>query len=210
MPLESNNYNTLIKNTIRNNIYNNSYRELLIPLTERKEKDIDDNKNKEIFDLRNSLKNISNIKKDNYIRINKAVSGKNEIRSKNFIKKDKNNKLNSFKKRKKLIEKNLILSSPHGNPSINNTTQNGRLIKRHGIDICNKNKDKEKSINSSAVLVKMRKKNSTDLVNYISNKRNILSFKSNSILSSGKIQYDNKDFNYNKKLLNKNNKNIKK
>ena len=94
----------------------------------------------------------------------------------------------------------MISSLPYGNTYINNTI-NGRLIKSHGIDISNKNKKKEKSVNDSAEFSKMRKKDSSDLINYILNKRNIL--KTKSILSSGNIQYNNKDFNYNKKILNK-------
>ena len=200
LPSESiNNKSSLINNTIKNNRYNNLNKEFLIPLTERKERDIENNKNYEINFLRNSLKKI-NKNKNNFIRINKAASSKKKIKRKTFIKNDSNKKLNSFKKRKKLIEKNLISSLPYENTYINNTI-NGRLIKSHGIDISNKNKKKEKSINGSAEFSKMRKKDSSDLINYILNKRNIL--KKKSIISSGNIQYNNKDFNYNKKILKK-------
>ena len=200
LPLESIKNNIAFnKNTIKNNRYNYSYKEFQIPLTERKEKDIDDIKINETNDLRNSIKNI-NKKKNTCIRINKAVSSKNEIRRKTFIKKDENNnKLNSFKKKKKFLDKNLTPSSSQGNYYINNTI-NGRIVKGHKIGN-NKNKDKEKSVNGSAELLKMRKKDSTDFIYYILNKRNIL--KNNKILSSGNIQYVNKDFNYIKKLFSK-------
>lgn len=183
-------------NYIKNNRYNNSYKELQMPLTDRKEKEIDDNKNMETNELRNSLKNI-NRKKNNCIRINKAGSSKNEIRRKTFIKKDDCHKVNLFKNKKKLVKKNLTTSSVQGNPKINNTMNQG-LIKEHGFDFTNRNKDKEKSVNGSAEYIKMRKKDCADLINYILNKRNII--KSSNIIFGN--QHDvNKDYNYSKKLL---------
>ena len=146
--------------------------------------------------MRNSLKNI-NRKKNNCIRINKASSSKNEIRRKTFIKKCECNKVNLFKNKKKYVKKNLTPSSAQGNPKINNTMNQG-LIKEHGFDFTNRNKDKEKSINGSAEFIKMRKKDCADLINYILNKRNIIK-NSNGIFGN---QHDvNKDYNYNKKLL---------
>lgn len=198
LPLDSINANNNNNNYIKNNRYNNSYKELQMPLTDRKEKEIDDNKNIEANELRNSLKNI-NRKKNNCIRINKAASSKNEIRRKTFIKKDECNKVNLFKNKKKYVKKNLTPSSAQGNPKINNTMNQG-LIKEHGYDFTNRNKDKdkEKSVNGSAEYIKMRKKDCTDLINYILNKRNIIK-NNNGIFGN---QHDvNKDYNYNKKLL---------
>ena len=77
---------------------------------------------------------------------------------------------------------------------------NQGLIKEHGYDFTNRNKDKdkEKSVNGSAEYIKMRKKDCTDLINYILNKRNIIK-NNNGIFGN---QHDvNKDYNYNKKLL---------
>ena len=198
LPLDSINAINSNNNYIKNNRYNNSYKELQMPLTDRKEKEIDDNKNIEANELRNSLKNI-NRKKNNCIRINKAASSKNEIRRKTFIKKDECNKVNLFKKKKKLVKKNLTPSWGQGNPKINNTMNQG-LIKEHVYDFTNRNKDKdkEKSVNGSAEYIKMRKKDCSDLINYILNKRNIIK-NNNGIFGN---QHDvNKDYNYNKKLL---------
>jgi hypothetical protein len=196
LPLDSINANNNNNNYIKKNRYNNSYKELQIPLTDRKEKEMDDNKNIETNELRNSLKNI-NRKKNNCIRINKASSSKNEIRRKTFIKKCECNKVNLFKNKKKYVKKNLTPSSAQGNPKINNTMNQG-LIKEHGFDFTNRNKDKEKSINGSAEYIKMRKKDCADLINYILNKRNIIK-NSNGIFGN---QHDvNKDYNFNKKSL---------
>ena len=75
---------------------------------------------------------------------------------------------------------------------------NQGLIKEHGFDFTNRNKDKEKSINGSAEFIKMRKKDCADLINYILNKRNIIK-NSNGIFGN---QHDvNKDYNFNKKSL---------
>lgn len=62
-----------------------------------------------------------------------------------------------YSKIKKYVKKNLTPSSAQGNPKINNTMNQG-LIKEHGFDFTNRNKDKEKSINGSAEFIKMRKK----------------------------------------------------
>ena len=59
LPLDSINAINSNNNYIKNNRYNNSYKELQMPLTDRKEKEIDDNKNIEANELRNSLKNIN-------------------------------------------------------------------------------------------------------------------------------------------------------
>lgn len=59
LPLDSINANNNNNNYIKKNRYNNSYKELQIPLTDRKEKEMDDNKNIETNELRNSLKNIN-------------------------------------------------------------------------------------------------------------------------------------------------------
>lgn len=63
LPLDSINANNNNNNYIKKNRYNNSYKELQIPLTDRKEKEMDDNKNIETNELRNSLKNINRKKK---------------------------------------------------------------------------------------------------------------------------------------------------
>ena len=193
LPLDSlNNNNNLI---IKNNRYNNSYKDLIMPLTDRKEREIEDNKILESNDLRNSLKNINKKKNNNCVRINKAASSKNEIRRKTFIKKDGSNKLNLFKTKKKAIEKNLTPLSAQGNPLINNTI-NG------GTDINNKYKDKEKSVNGSAEFIKKKKKENTEFINYILNKRNII--KGNNTVTVGNNQHEqtnNKDTVYNKKSL---------
>ena len=166
-----------------------------MPLTDRKEKDIEDNKINENNDLRNSLKNI-NKKKNNCLKINKAASSKNEIRRKNFIKKEGNNKVNLFKNKKKVFEKNSTPSSMQGNLVINNTI-NG------GIDIFNKNKDKEKSVNGSSEFIKMKKKDNSEFINYILNKRNII--KNNNMITTGNNQHEpinnNKEYIINKKIL---------
>ena len=192
LPLDSINNNNF---GIKNNRYNNSYKDLNMPLTDRKEKDIEDNKIIENNDLRNSLKNI-NKKKNNCLKINKAASSKNEIRRKNFIKKEGNNKVNLFKNKKKVFEKNSTPSSVQGNLLINNTI-NG------GIDIFNKNKDKEKSVNGSSEFIKMKKKDNTEFINYILNKRNII--KNNNMITTGNNQHEpinnNKEYINNKKLL---------
>ena len=197
-PLDSINNNNF---GLKNNRYNNSYKDLNIPLTDRKEKDIEDNKIIETNDLRNSLKNTNKKKNNNCLKINKAASSKNEIRRKNFIKKDGSNKVNLFKNKKKVIEKNSTPSSAHGNHLINNTI-NG------GIDIFNKNKDKERSVNGSSEFIKMKKKDNSEFINYILNKRNIL--KNNNLVTTGNNQHEpinNKDFVNNKKLVyNKKNK----
>jgi hypothetical protein len=77
---------------------------------------------------------------------------------------------------------------------------NQGLITEHVYDFTNRNKDKdkEKSVNGSAEYIKMRKKDCTDLINYILNKRNIIK-NSNGIFGN---QHDvNKDYNFNKKSL---------
>lgn len=66
LPLDSINANNNNNNYIKKNRYNNSYKELQIPLTDRKEKEMDDNKNIETNELRNSLKNINRKKKQLY------------------------------------------------------------------------------------------------------------------------------------------------
>ena len=189
LPLDSitsNNY------TLKNNRYNNSYKDLQTPLTDRKEKDLEDNRNIEFNDLGNSLKNI-NKKKNICLKQNKAASSKNEIRRKTFFKKEGNNKANLLKNKKKLIKKNLTPLSAQGNPLINNTV-NG------GIEFINKNKDKEKSVNGSNELIKLKKKDNSELINYILNKRNIIK---GNILTPSNNQYEpinNKDFVNNKKI----------
>ena len=189
LPLDSitsNNY------TLKNNRYNNSYKDLQTPLTDRKEKDLEDNRNNEFNDLGNSLKNI-NKKKNICLKQNKAASSKNEIRRKTFFKKEGNNKANLLKNKKKLIKKNLTPLSAQGNPLINNTV-NG------GIEFINKNKDKEKSVNGSNELIKLKKKDNSELINYILNKRNIIK---GNILTPSNNQYEpinNKDFVNNKKI----------
>ena len=165
-----------------------------MPLTDRKEKDGEDNKIIEFNDLRNSLKNINKKKNSNCVKINKAGSSKNQIRSKNFIKKDGSNKVNLFKNKKQVIEKkNLTPSSAQGNPLINNTIGGG-------MDINNKFKEKEKSVNGSAEFIRMKKKENSELINYILNKRNIIK---GNIPTSGNNQHDNninnRDFINNKK-----------
>ena len=180
-------------NSTKNTRYNNSYKDLQMPLTDRKEKDIEDNKIIEFNDLRNSLKNINKKKNSNCVKINKAGSSKNQIRSKNFIKKDGTNKVNLFKNKKQVIEKkNLTPSSAQGNPLINNTIGGG-------IDISNKFKEKEKIVNGSAEFIRMKKKENSELINYILNKRNIIK---GNIATSGNNQHDNinnRDFINNKK-----------
>ena len=104
-----------------------------------------------------------------------------------------------YSKKKKLVKKNLTPSWGQGNPKINNTMNQG-LIKEHLYDFTNRNKDKdkEKSVNGSAEYIKMRKKDCSDLINYILNKRNIIK-NSNGIFGN---QHDvNKDYNFNKKSL---------
>ena len=193
LPLDSSTYNNY---TIKNNRYkyNNSYKDLQIPFTDRKL--IDGYKINEFNNLRNSLKNI-NIKKNNCLKINKAASSKNEIRRKTFIKKDRINKVYLFKTKKKLMEKNLTPSSVQGNPLINNTI-NG------GIDIIYKNREKEKSVNGSAEFIKMKRKENSEFINYILNKRNIIK---GNIAIGGNNQYEfinNKDFlNIKKSFYNK-------
>ena len=178
--------------TMKNNRYNNSYKDLQMPLTDRKEKEGEDNKIVEFNDLRNSLKNINKKKNNNCVRINKAASSKNEVRRKAFIKKDGNNKVNIFKTKKKVIEKNLTPSSaqtPFNNNTINGGMENG------------KNREKEKSMNGSAEFIKMKKKDNSEFINYILNKRNIIK---GNIVTSGNNQHEsvnNKDFINNKKML---------
>ena len=181
-------------NSTKNTRYNNSYKDLQMPLTDRKEKDIEDNKIIEFNDLRNSLKNINKKKNNNCVKINKAGSSKNQIRKKNFIKKDGNNKVNLFKNKKQVIEKtNLTPSSAQGNRLINNTIG-------VGLDTNNKIKEKEKSVNGSAEFIRMKKKDNTELINYILNKRNIIK---GNIATSGNNQHDNnnRDFVNNKKNM---------
>ena len=193
LPLDSINNNNNF--AIKNNRYNNSYKDLQMPLTDRKERDNEDNKIIESNDLRNSLKNLNKKKNNNCLKINKAASSKNNVRRKALIKKDGNNKFNLFKTKKKAIEKNLTTSSTQLNPVINNTI-NG------GVEIGGKNKDKEKYINGSAELIKKKKKENTEFINYILNKRNIL--KGNSTITAGNNQHDqanNKDFINNKKVM---------
>ena len=189
LPLDSITNNNF---TMKNNRYNNSYKDLQIPLTDRKEKEGEDNKIVEFNDLRNSLKNINKKKNNNCVRINKAASSKNEVRRKAFIKKDGNNKVNIFKTKKKVIEKNLTPSSaqtPFNNNTINGGMENG------------KNREKEKSMNGSAEFIKMKKKDNSEFINYILNKRNIIK---GNIVTSGNNQHEsvnNKDFINNKKML---------
>ena len=189
LPLDSITNNNF---TMKNNRYNNSYKDLQMPLTDRKEKEGEDNKIVEFNDLRNSLKNINKKKNNNCVRINKAASSKNEVRRKAFIKKDGNNKVNIFKTKKKVIEKNLTPSSaqtPFNNNTINGGMENG------------KNREKEKSMNGSAEFIKMKKKDNSEFINYILNKRNIIK---GNIVTSGNNQHEsvnNKDFINNKKML---------
>ena len=189
LPLDSITNNNF---TMKNNRYNNSYKDLKMPLTDRKEKEGEDNKIVEFNDLRNSLKNINKKKNNNCVRINKAASSKNEVRRKAFIKKDGNNKVNIFKTKKKVIEKNLTPSSaqtPFNNNTINGGMENG------------KNREKEKSMNGSAEFIKMKKKDNSEFINYILNKRNIIK---GNIVTSGNNQHEsvnNKDFINNKKML---------
>ena len=189
LPLDSITNNNF---TMKNNRYNNSYKDLQMPLTDRKEKEGEDNKIVEFNDLRNSLKNINKKKNNNCVRINKAASSKNEVRRKAFIKKDGNNKVNIFKTKKKVIEKNLTPSSaqtPFNNNTINGGMENG------------KNREKEKSMNGSAEFIKMKKKDNSEFINYILNKRNIIK---GNIITSGNNQHEsvnNKDFINNKKML---------
>ena len=194
LPLDSINNNCSRKN----NRYHNSYKDMQMPLTDRKEKDGEDNKIVEFNDLRNSLKNINKKKNNNCVKkINKAASSKNEIRRKAFIKKDKDgntNKINLFKTKKKVIEKKLTPSSAQGTPIIN-TTING------GMDN-GRNKEKEKSMNGSAEFIKMKKRDNSEFINYILNKRNII--KGNIITVGNNNQHEpvnNKDFINNKKNL---------
>ncbi len=175
LPLDSINNNFSMKKSR----YTNSYKELKMPLTDRKEKekekekekDTDDNKFIESTDLANSLKNI-NKKKNLCVKINKAASSKNEIRRKTFFKKEGINKVNLFNNKKKIIDKNITHSSGQGNQVVNNTINGG--MKEHGVDMGNNNKKLEKSINSSNEFNKMKKRESTDLISYILNKRNII------------------------------------
>ena len=194
-------------NIIKNNRYNNNtYRDIQMNLTERKKKDNEDNnKNIESSDFRNNLKNIIK-KKNNFIRINKASSNKIEIKRRTFIKKEGSNRVNIFKNKKNSIKKKLTPTSIQDNPFTNNTMNVG-LIKENLIDLYSKNKDKEKSINGSAELIKIRKKHSTDFINYILNKRNIIK-NNNNILFRNNNHNNNghKDFNYNKKIIYKKNK----
>ena len=180
-------------NSTKNTRYHNSYKDLQMPLTDRKEKDIEDNKVIEFNDLRNSLKNINKKKNSNCVKINKAGSSKNQIRRKNFIKKDGTNKVNLFKNKKQVIEKkNLTPSSAQGNPLINNTIGGG-------MDFSNKFREKEKSVNGSVEFIRMKKKENSELINYILNKRNIIK---GNIATSGNNQHDNinnRDFINNKK-----------
>ncbi len=193
LPLDSINNNF----TLKNNRYNNSYKDLQMPLTDRKEKETDDNKIIEPTDLRNSSKNLNiNKKKNVCVKINKATSSKKETRRKTFFKKDGNNKSNLFKNKKKLFDKNLTHSSGQGNPTINNTINFG-VNKDHGVDTYTKNKNQEKSINGSNELYKMKKKENTDLINYILNKRNII--KGNNI-TLGNNQHDNINNNINNNI----------
>ena len=179
LPLDSINNNFSMKK----NRYTNSYKELKMPLTDRKEKekdkdkekekekDTDDNKFIESTYLANSSKNI-NKKKNLCVKINKAASSKNEIRRKTFFKKEGINKVNLFNNKKKIIDKNITHSSGQGNQVVNNTINGG--MKEHGVDMGNNNKKLEKSINSSNEFNKMKKRESTDLISYILNKRNII------------------------------------
>ena len=180
-------------NSSKNTRYNNSYKDLQMPLTDRKEKDLEENKIIGFNDLRNSLKNFNKKKNNNCVKINKAGSSNKQIRSKNFIKKDGNNKVNLFKNKKQAIEKkNLTPSSAQGNPLINNTIVGG-------MDVGNK--IKEKSVNGSAEFIRMKKKENSELINYILNKRNIIK---GSMATSGNYQHDimiNRDFINNKKNL---------
>jgi N-terminal acetyltransferase B complex non-catalytic subunit len=191
LPLDSINNNFAMKNKR----YNNSYKELKIPLTDRKEKDIEDIKFVESTDFGNSLKNI-NKKKNICVKINKAASSKNEIRRKTFFKKEGINKVNLFNSKKKLNEKNSTHSSGQRNPI---TNINGG-IKENGVDLGNIKK-LEKSINNSNEFGKMKKKENAELINYILNKRNII--KSNNITIGN--MHDNiiKDYNNKKILCNK-------
>ena len=114
------------------------------------------------------------------------------MRRKAFIKKDGNNKVNIFKTKKKVIEKNLTPSSaqtPFNNNTINGGMENG------------KNREKEKSMNGSAEFIKMKKKDNSEFINYILNKRNIIK---GNIVTSGNNQHEsinNKYFINNKKML---------
>ena len=193
LPLDSINNNYSIKN----NRYNNSYKDLQMPLTDRKEKDTEDNRIVEFNDLRNSLKNTNKKKNNNCVKINKAASSKNQIRRKTFIKKEKDgtsNKINLLKTKKKVIEKNSTPSSGQSTPLINNTINGGMDNGKY--------KEKERSVNGSAEFIKMKKKeNSSELINYILNKRNIIK---GNISMAGNNQHEsinNKDFINNRKNL---------
>ena len=187
LPLDYINNNLKIKN----NRYNNSYKELQLSLTDRKEKNMDDNKKTENIDLKGSLKNFHKKKNSNYMRTNKAASTKNENRKKAFFKKNMNNKMPLIQNKNKIILKVSTPLSVHSSHLSNN-------IITGGIDMTNKNKDKEKLLYGSSEFTKHKRKEISGIINYILNKRNII--KGSFLKTGGNNQYDKDVVNINRKI----------
>ena len=115
------------KNNIKNYRYNYSYKEFHRPLTDRKEKNIN-NKIIDNHNLKNKLKS-ANKKKNNCLMIKKIMNENDEQVSKPFIRKEGIKKSNLLNSKKNLFNKNFSPSSIQGNNIINNTINGGRANK---------------------------------------------------------------------------------
>ena len=180
LPLDSIINTNANKFNIKNYRYNNSFKDLQTPLTDRKEK-INEDKIIESHILKNKLKS-ANKNKNNCLKINKVISVKEENYKKPFIKKDGGQKVNLLKTKKNIFEKNF-----NQNSIINNTINGGK-----------NNKEKEKFINNNEL--NKNKDNSNYYINYILNKRNII--KRNNVITLGNEQNEvikKKNFNNKKK-----------
>ena len=149
------------KNNIKNYRYNYSYKEFHRPLTDRKEKNI----NNKIIDnnnLKNKLKS-ANKKKNNCLMIKKIMNENDEQVSKPSIRKEGIKKSNLLNSKKNLFNKNFSPSSIQGNNIINNTINGGRANKdKNFVNYSNLNQIKEKGniyINYTLNKKKLIKKN---------------------------------------------------
>ena len=170
------------KNSRRNFKNNNSFKDLNKPLTERKEKYINDK-----ILIKNNLKNkmkTENKKIHSCIKFSKFNKEKDEKGKKPLIKKDDIKNVNLLKDKKNLFGKNIASSSLQNNH-----------FKNFGINLGKFNKDKGKnSINNSNL--NKNKENTNNCINFSLNKR-IVQIRNNN--NKDKLDTDN-----NKGFINKN------
>ena len=152
------NNNNINKNSINNYRYNNSYKEYKKPLTDRKEKEINEKTNNKKLS-KNKL-NSENKKGHDCLKINKMMFGKEEKEKKPFIQSE------AIKKENLLKTKKIVFNKSNNTTSILKANILGNLSNNRGKS--NKEKSNINNINLN------QKKDNANNINYSLNKKKFL------------------------------------